>query len=344
MKKRLVRLPVLCLILALLGCAGIPLLCRRWLQNRQSSTELYAMDTVMTLTAYGPHASEGIRNAAAEIRRLDRLLSISSEDGDIFRLNRDGEAVLSPDTEALLRRSQEVSAETGGLFDCTIEPVMEAWGFTTQQYQVPSPAALERLRSRVDYRQLTLQGSHAFLPKDVRVDLGGIAKGYTSARVMDLFKDAGISSAIVSLGGNVQALGSKPDGTPWQVGIEDPADTSSIFASVAVRSQAVITSGAYQRFFEENGTRYHHIIDPRTGYPSRSGLSSVTIVSSDGTLADALSTSLFLMGAEDAAAFWRKHSDEFDAVLVTDDGQVMITSGLADSFTVYNGRKVQVIS
>ena len=312
--------------------------------NESESSELYAMDTVMSLTAYGSHAREALDSASAEIQRLDKLFSISSETGDIYRVNRDGEGDLSEDTRSLLASALEYGKDTNGIFDCTIEPVMEAWGFTTKNYRIPSDSELAELLSHVDASTVTLSGNHVTLPEDVKLDLGGIAKGFTSARVMEVFKNSGVTSGIISLGGNVQTLGTKPDEKLWRVGIQDPNDLNAMFVVVEVSDEAVITSGAYQRYFEENGVHYHHIIDPRTGYPAENGLTSVTIISPDGTLADALSTSLFIMGPDDASAFWQNHRDKFEAIMMTENGEVLVTSGLADRCKVTNGGKVRVIS
>lgn len=312
--------------------------------NESESSELYAMDTVMSLTAYGSHAREALDSASAEIQRLDQLFSISSKTGDIYRVNRDGQGDLSEDTRSLLASALEYGKDTNGIFDCTIEPVMEAWGFTTKNYRIPSDSELAELLSHVDASTVTLSGNHVTLPEDVKLDLGGIAKGFTSARVMEVFKNSGVTSGIISLGGNVQTLGTKPDEKLWRVGIQDPNDLNAMFAVVEVSDEAVITSGAYQRYFEENGVHYHHIIDPRTGYPAESGLTSVTIISPDGTLADALSTSLFIMGPDDASAFWQNHRDKFEAIMMTENGEVLVTSGLADRCKVTNGGKVRVIS
>lgn len=308
------------------------------------STELYAMDTVMTLEAYGDGASAALEAASAEIERLDALWSIASADGDIARLNADKSAAVSDDTAALLARAKEISAETNGLFACTIAPLMEAWGFTSGDYRVPDAATLAALLAAVDDSQVAIDGNQVTIPTDVKVDLGGIAKGFTSSRVMAIYRDSGVESGIISLGGNVQALGTKPDGSRWRVGIQDPDDTSAILAVVEIADKAVITSGGYQRNFEENGVTYHHIIDPRSGYPADSGLTSVTIVSDDGTLADGLSTALFVMGKDDALAYWRAHQDEFDTILVEADGSVTITAGLADCFQMQDGSTPEVVS
>ena len=307
------------------------------------SIDLFAMDTTMTLTAYGDHAGEALEAAKSEIERLDALFSISSESGDIYALNRDHAATLHGDTQTLLERALEVSDSTNGIFDCTIEPVMDAWGFTTQNYRVPSADELQQLLTRVDYKQVRQNGSDVSIQADVQVDLGGIAKGYTSDRIMQVLADNGVTSGIVSLGGNVQALGCKPDGSKWRVAVQDPNDEGENFAVVEIADEAVITSGGYQRYFEEDGTTYHHIIDPRTGYPSDSGVISSTIISHDGTLADGLSTSLFIMGVDDALDYWRAHSDEFDAILMDENGTVYVTDGIADRCSLLEDRKMQVV-
>lgn len=312
--------------------------------SESQSADLFAMDTVMTLTAYGPHAQEGLDAATQEIERLDDLFSISSADGDIAVLNAQGTNTLSDDTAQLLRQALALSKDTGGLFDCTIAPVMAAWGFSTGEYHVPDEATLQDLLSRVDASQVRLDGNTATLPENVSIDLGGIAKGFTSARILQVFQDQGVTSGIVSLGGNVQALGRKPDGSKWRVAIQDPRDQSENFLVLDIADQAVITSGGYQRYFEEDGQTYHHIIDPRTGYPADSGVLSMTIVSADGTLADGLSTSLFIMGPEQAADYWRTHSDEFDAVWMTTDGSIYLTKGLADCYESLTDAPVQIIS
>lgn len=307
------------------------------------SIDLFAMDTVMTLTAYGDHAGEALDAAKSEIERLDALFSISSESGDIYALNRDHKADFQEDSLALLNRALEVSASTDGIFDCTIEPVMEAWGFTTQNYRVPEENALNELLSHVDYRQVQVDGNTVSIPDDVQIDLGGIAKGFTSDRMMQVFADSGVTSGIISLGGNVQALGLKPDGSRWRVAVQDPENSEDNFAVVEIEDEAVITSGGYQRYFEQDGTTYHHIIDPRTGYPADSGIISSTIISHDGTLADGLSTSLFIMGVDDALDYWRAHSDEFDAILMDENGTVYVTDGIADRCSLLEDRKMQVV-
>lgn len=190
---------------------------------------------------------------------------------------------------------------------------------------------------------MQVDGNTVSIPDDVQIDLGGIAKGFTSDHMMQVFADSGVTSGIISLGGNVQALGLKPDGSRWRVAVQDPKNSEDNFAVIEIEDEAVITSGGYQRYFEQDGTTYHHIIDPRTGYPADSGIISSTIISHDGTLADGLSTSLFIMGVDDALDYWRAHSDEFDAILMDENGTVYVTDGIADRCSLLEDRKMQVV-
>ena len=167
----------------------------------------------------------------------------------------------------------------------------------------------------------------------MEIDLGGIAKGFTSSRVMEVFKEHGVKHGLVSLGGNVQALGSKENGKPWRVAIQNPESEMDYLGVLEIDNKCVITSGGYERFFEHAGVRYHHIIDPRTGYPADSGIISATIISDDGALADGLSTSLFIMGKDQAEKYWRSNADKFDYILEDKDGRLYVTEGVAGILT-----------
>lgn len=300
-----------------------------------ASRDIFAMDTYMTLTANGVQAEEALDAAVEEINRLDKLLSIGNEESEIYIVNQNGSEIVSEDTANLIEKSLEINEITGGTFDITIAPLMEEWGFTTGNYKVPKTERIQELLKNVDTSLMEYEAEKQFLslPDGVEIDLGGIAKGYASSRVMEIFEEYGIISGLVSLGGNVQLYGTKEDGSLWKVAIENPEDTAEYLGILKLEAKAVITSGGYERFFEEDGVSYHHILDPATGYPAESGLTSVTIVSDDGTLADGLSTALFVMGKERALDFWRQNSGKFDAVLVDEDGSITVTEGLAEAFT-----------
>ncbi len=297
------------------------------------SREMFAMDTYMTMTAYGNAAQAALDAGEAQIHELDTLLSTGDETSEVYQLNQSGEAVLSEDGRALMDASLNLYQKTGGAFDIAIYPMMSLWGFPTQEYRVPSEDEIERTLTISDASKLTYEkeaGRIQFQEEGMAIDFGGIAKGYTSQKLMQLFRDYGVTSALVNLGGNVEALGSKPDGSAWNVAVRTPDDTGNILGVISVRDEAVITSGGYERYFEQDGRTYHHILDPATGKPSESGLTSVTIVSSDGTMADGLSTSLFIMGYDKAVAFWREAAEPFEMILVEENGRISATEGLID--------------
>lgn len=286
-----------------------------WLNTGKQKYEadVFAMDTYMQITAYGSHAEEAVKRAVEEIKRLESKLAASV-------INSDNGAVLSVEGEYLLERSLEIGDMTEGAFDITIYPIVKAWGFPDKNYRVPTSDELKELLNRGDTTPM-------------EYDFGGIAKGYTSDCVAKLMSECGVKSAILNLGGNVMTIGKKPDGSNFRVAIKNPDKAKDELGILQVCDQAVITSGGYERCFEAEGKTYHHIIDPETGYPAENGLISVTIVSKEGTLADALSTALFVMGKEKAVAFWRENSCDFDFILYDNDGSLYVSEGIADSFS-----------
>lgn len=296
------------------------------------SRTIFAMDTEMSLKAYGMHSASAVNAAADEINRLDRLFDRGSEKSEVYRVNSNGSATVSEDTAELVTRSLEISQKTDGAFDISIAPIMDMWGFYTKEYKVPDEAELKKAMDSVGYDNISVADGVVSVANGAKTDLGGIAKGYLSDRIKEIFKENGVKSGIVSLGGNVYAIGTKPNGSKWRVAIQDPMNTKRYIGSVSVSDTAVITSGGYQRYFVENNVIYHHIIDPKTGYPANSGLLSVTIVGEDAALADGLSTALFVMGLEKGSDYWQAH-DGFDVVFVTDDGKLHITEGLDGIFT-----------
>lgn len=289
--------------------------------------EFFAMDTLMSVKLWGKEASTS--DVSAEINRLEALLSATRETSVLSQLNAAGSAELSGDTASLLTQALSLSERTGGAFDPTVYPLVEAWGFPSKEYRVPDQTELDSLLSCVGTEHVHFDGSTVTLDAGTRLDFGGIAKGYAAQCCTDLLKVKGVEAAILSLGGNVQTIGSKPDGSAWVVGIADPSDPSKAIAVLTFEgSKALVTSGAYQRYFEENGVIYHHILDPQTGLPAGSGLLSVTVLAEDGTLADGLSTALFVMGLEEGTRFWRE-SNDFEAVFLTTEGRILATEGAA---------------
>ena len=315
----------LCVVFVLLltGCGA----------EKPRQAQLFAMDTVMDFTVYGDQTGSATAAAEEEIRRLESLLSRTEADSEVSRINSGaGSAVaVSAETADLIRRAVSYSRLTGGAFDITVAPVVSAWGFTEESHRVPSDDTLSALLQAVGSDRIRLTGDSVTLEPEMAIDLGGIAKGYASDRAAAVLREQGVERAILSLGGNVCALGSKPDGSAWRVAVRDPAAPDGAVGILQLTDAFAVTSGGYQRYFEEDGKTYHHIIDPATGYPADSGLTSVTVVGTDGTLCDALSTALFVMGEEQAVSLWRQEGN-FELVLVTDDGRVAVTEGLSHLF------------
>lgn len=316
------------------------------------SSQVFAMDTVMLLTVYGDQAQQGLDQAEQTIQKLEKLWSATDENSEIWALNHSGGnwVELSEDTREILSRGLELCALTDGALDITAYSAVQAWGFPTGVYRVPDEAELERLVGTIDYTQLELdeQTGQARLPEDMSLDLGAVAKGRLGEVLSQDLKELGVTSALLELGGNIQTVGTKPDGSRWRVGIQDPnSQEGGYLAIVEVADQAVVTSGDYQRYFEQDGQTYCHIMDPATAAPADSGVDSVSIVGSDGTVCDALSTALFVMGEEKGAQFWKDYPElDFEAIFVSQDGTIAVTEGLEEHFTLadgYQDREVTVI-
>lgn len=331
-------------------CIGILILTegsRYFVQNQKCQKQLFAMDTYMEFTAYGKNSEKAVDAAIEEVQKLDAMLSAENSKSEVYALNEQGNLQATDDLAELILRGKEIYQETDGLFDDTIYPVMKLWGFPTGNYHVPTAAEVQKKLALVDENKVEIQtrdsdekgrdskekAKFVTLGADQQIDFGGIAKGYTGQKLAELFQEYGVSSALVSLGGNIQAIGTKPDGSSWKVGIRDPKGGQQDYIGVlSVENQAVVTSGGYERYFEEDGETYIHIINPRTGYPADGDLLSVTIVSKDGTLADGMSTALYIMGYEKACQFWRQHREEFNVILVTDNGKIHISENLKENF------------
>ena len=324
---------VLALILALGGCGSK--------DAEKHEKQLFAMDTVMFLTAYGSAGDAALSAAAETINALAADLDPEKAGGSVNALNAGagGPVAVSADCLSVLDTALAVGRETGGALDPALYPVIRAWGFTTGQYRVPPRAELDALLAEKDTAAIAVDAAAGTvtLPAGMAVSLGAVAKGYAAQKAVQAMADAGAKHAILSLGGNVQTLGdTRPDGAPWQVAVTDPRDTGSYVGTLSVGQTAVVTSGGYQRYFDEDGVRYIHILDPATGMPVDNGLASVTVVTADGARADALSTALFVLGERGALDYAAAH-EGVELVLVTGDGRVIVTAGLAAGFTENGG-------
>lgn len=292
----------------------------------------FAMDTMMDFTIYGE--SGLIDQSESLIASLESLVSVTDTGSELYAINQTGSGTLTGKASSLMEQALEICRRTDGALDLSIYPIVRAWGFTTGSYQVPDEAEIQALLPLVDYRKIQYDAADGdvTLPEGMKIDLGSVAKGYAGQLVAQMLREHGVQSALLNLGGNVQTVGAKPDGSPWQIGIKDPQGEDAMMI-LSVEDQAVVTSGGYERYFEQDGQTYWHIMDPSTGHPADSGLISVTIVGDEGVVCDGLSTALFVMGLEKAADLWAQSCD-FEAVFVTASGEVYITEGLRDRFAL----------
>lgn len=313
----------------------------------QATKNIFAMNTYIALTAYGETAETALNESESRIRELESLLSVTDESSELYAINHSGgtAVTLSTDTENVLSFALEMAQKTNGALEPTIYPVLTAWGFTTESYQIPAQEKIDQLLQSVGFDKVKIENHAVALPEGMQLDLGAIAKGYAGDEIASLLKNRGVTSAIINLGGNVQTVGTRPDGSMWRVGLKAP-DADGHIGILEVSDCAVITSGGYQKYFiGEDGKQYHHIIDPTTGKPADSGLVSVTVIGKEGKLCDALSTALFVMGSEDAISYWRQYNN-FEMILLTDKDEIYITEGLENRFTLqedYNSYPVTVI-
>lgn len=297
------------------------------------SESVFAMDTYMQLDVYGTR--ECLEKLKTEINRLDGLLSPIDENSDIYRVNQGGTAEVSSDAVRLVKRSLELCEQTNGNLDITVYPIVEKWGFISKNYAIPSKDELNALLKNTGYGRVKADDIKITVPVGFKLDLGAVAKGYAADRSKEILNDAGVDSALLNLGGTVLAHGKKPDGKNWKVGVTDPGNTDEYMGVIECADKTVVTSGNYERYFEKNGKRYCHIIDPKTGYPADNGVTSVTVISDDGTKNDALSTALFVMGV-DKAKEYIKTDGSFDCIILTEDNKAYITEGIKDSFSLKN--------
>lgn len=312
----------------------------------KNSKSVFAMDTYITVTAYGEDTDKALQAAEDKITSLEKRWSVTDENSEIYAVNHSGgQAVkVSPETANLLDFALDMHNRTDGAFDISLYPVLTAWGFTTDEYRVPSDDEITALLENTGVDKINLDSQYVTIPADMQIDLGAVGKGYAGDLVAEELKSNGVKSALIDLGGNIQTVGTKPDGEKWKVGIRSPFGEGN-FATLEIEECAVVTSGGYERYFVEDGVTYWHILDPKTGKPADSGIASVSVIGSEGRTCDALSTSLFVMGLDKSAELW-KNSDDFEMIIVTSDGEIYITEGIADDFELSNNfaePKVSVI-
>jgi FAD:protein FMN transferase len=314
--------------------------CRQTLPAR---TE-YVLGTVCTINLYDQGTEAIYTEAFDRLNALDAILSVNREDSNIAAINAAAgiEPVkAAPETLAILKDAYAFCKETDGLFDPSIGPLFKAWNIGTDYAAIPKPDVLQNARALVNYRDIRIDdadGTVFLSKKGMKLDLGAIAKGYAADEIIRIFKSHKISRAIVDLGGNVYALGEKAPGVFWTIGIRDPeTERGEPVLSIPIKDASVVTSGINERFFEQDGKRYHHILDPRTGFPVENEVWSVTIIDSVSMDADALSTSTFLLGVDKGMSLIERRKN-VAAIFIKRNREVWVSSGLRGKVTVLDSR------
>ena len=315
------RLPAALLALALCLAGGAA-------AETKESVVGYQLDTIITLTAYCEDKAV-LEDALKECDRLEQLLSKTIEGSDVWRINHaEGQPVeVDPVTAEVIRTALAISEISEGAFDITIAPASALWDFKAETPALPDAEALAEAASRVNWRALQLEGNTVTLPAGMMIDLGGIAKGYIGDAVRAYLENRGITSAVLAFGGNIVTIGTKPDGKPWKIGVQDidgPAMESMLVLQMGGGS--AVTSGNYERGFELDGVRYHHILEPATGWPVQNSLASVTILGDSSAMGDGLSTAAFVLGEEKGLALIESMKDT-EAIFILKDRTVITTSG-----------------
>lgn len=291
----------------------------------------FLLNTFVTVTIYDKE-EPGLLDGCMELcRSYENLFSKTIETSEVFKLNhrRSQEQTVSADLKALLSLALSYCEMSQGAFDVTIEPLSSLWDFTSSSPQVPPEKEVKEAAEKVNYQNLKLEENHlTFLGEETAIDLGAVAKGYIADRMKDYLLENGVKSAIINLGGNVLTIGAKPDGSPFKIGLQKPyGDRNETIETLNISDMSVVSSGVYERHFEKDGVNYHHILNPKTGFPYENGLVSVTILSKSSADGDALSTACFSLGLEKGMGLLDS-LENVCGIFITEDGQVHYSKGV----------------
>ena len=348
---------LVCPMLLFTGCGNITDADTSTTGNQPISISSIKLNTAVQITIYDSQDKALLDDCLALCDRYELIFSRTNENSELYKLNHrkdtsdkdpnaDDQTIpypisgtadtwhISEDLAALLSEGLDITRESDGAFDIAIAPLTSLWDFTAEDPKVPDDAAIQKALPLCSSDGVTIDGQDITLPSDdIQFDVGAIAKGYIADRMKDLLVKKGVKSAIINLGGNVLCIGSKPDGTPFKVGIQKPfADRNETEAVMDITGKSVVSSGIYERCFKQGGKLYHHILNPQTGYPYENGLISVTIISDQSVDGDALSTTCFALGLEDGLKFAEKKGVQ--AVFITEDYELHYTDGFQDEINV----------
>ena len=298
-----------------------------------------AMNTFMTVKSYGKNSIRANNCVKERISDLEKNISVTKKGSDLYRINTEKERNLtvSDDTFNLLEFTSLFYVKSEEKLNPALYPVIKEWGFTTGNYRIPEKSVIKNLLQYTDFNKIRLEAANGkktvSVPEKMQLDFGAVGKGYAGDVAVKILKEFGIKSAVLDLGGNVQTLGKKSDGSEWKVGVKSPFSGEPVIA-LKVSDSAVVTSGGYERYFiGEDGTKYIHIFDSETGYPVQNECAGVTVVCPSGLYADSLSTTLFAMGKDASFEFWKKYRD-FEFLFITTDNELFYTGGLEEKISI----------
>lgn len=348
---------LVCPMLLFTGCGNITDADTSTTGNQPISISSIKLNTAVQITIYDSQDKALLNDCLALCDKYELIFSRTNEKSELYKLNHrkdvsdgdfgtDGPTTpypvsgtadtwhISEDLAALLSEGLDITRESDGAFDIAIAPLTSLWDFTAEDPEVPDDAAIQKALPLCSSDGVTIDGEDiTLLSDDIQFDVGAIAKGYIADRLKDFLIKKGVKSAIINLGGNVLCIGSKPDGTPFKIGIQKPfADRNETEAVMDITGKSVVSSGIYERCFKQDGKLYHHILNPQTGYPYDNGLISVTIISDQSVDGDALSTTCFALGLEDGLKFAEKK--DVQAVFITEDYELHYTDGFRDEIRV----------
>lgn len=333
--RRALPLAIVVTSIALGGCSGAG-------TRPVSKTEL-VLDTACTISIYDQAPAHTLDRAFALLNQINATMTIDSPGSELEEVNKAAgihPVKVDPELYAVIADALRYARLTSGAFDITVGTLTKLWGIGRGNEVVPPRAEITRALGRVDYRNVALnnEAHTVYLSRPgMVIDLGGIAKGYAGDQVAALLEKAGVHHALIDLGGNIVAIGSRPDGSPWRIGIQDPNSPRGDYVGVVeISNKSVVSSGQYERFFDYKGRRYGHILSTTTGFPVSNGISSATIIASRSTDADALSTSVFALGVEKGLALINSLPN-VEAIILTDDDRVYLSTGMKDSFRITDG-------
>lgn len=334
-KKVIVIITTIILAIGSIGCA------KEETNEQLSRTELF-MGTAVKITLYD-HGSEDLLDMVFDhISEIENLVSINKEGTEIVQLNKNAGikgVKLSDFSYNLIKSALEYSKLSDGGYDVSIGPLVKLWSIGLPEAKVPRDDEIEEAIKNIDYTKVNIDDSNneVFLSeKGMMIDLGSIAKGYVADDIVNILKENEVERAIIDLGGNIYAMGTKSKSDNWKIGIQNPSeDRGQIVGTIEVADKSVVTTGTYERFIEEDKVRYHHVLNPKTGYPYETNIAGVTIVADRSVDADALSTLVFTKGLDEGLQLVEK-LESVDAIFIMNDNSVYVTEGLKGNFKLTN--------